>query len=143
MTRAGPMVRVLLVEPHAVLRGTVAAVVRELDVVEVYAVASVAAARRTLAELRPDVLVLSLDEGEAAFTLLEALRRGGDSRGAETAVAVTATACDAPTASRLRALDVRRLLLKPFKVRTVLETVSGLCATALRARADDEAAEPA
>lgn len=143
MSPAASTVRVLLVEPHAVLRGTVAAVARDLDVVEVHAVASVAAARRTLAELRPDVLVLSLDEGEAAFALLQALRTAGERRGAETAVAVTATACDAPTASRLRALDVRRLLLKPFKVRSVVDTVSGLCATALRARADLEAIQPA
>lgn len=143
MSPVGARLRVLLVEPHAVLRGTVAAVARELDGVEVHAAASVAAARRMAAETRCEVLVLSLDEGDAAFALLEALRASVDRRVAETLVAVTATSCDGPTAARLRALQVRRLVLKPFKVRTVLETLSGLCAVALRARADDEATEPA
>lgn len=127
-------VRVLLVEPHAVLRGTVAGVVRELRDVEVLAVASPAGARRVLRERAPDVLVLSLDDEADAFALLEWLRAPASGAVADAAVAVTAAACDTSTAARLRALGVRRLVLKPFKVRTVLETVTGLCAAAARTR---------
>jgi DNA-binding NarL/FixJ family response regulator len=129
----GP-VRVLLVEPHAVLRGTVAGVVRELGEVEVHAVASPTSARRALREQAAEVVVLSLDDEAGAFDLLEWLRSPAARAAAGAEVAVTAAACDAPTAARLRALGVRRLLLKPFKVRTVFETVTGLCAAASRSR---------
>lgn len=142
MSTAGAPVRVMLVEPHAVLRGTVAGVVRELRDVEVHAVASVASARRTLRERPADVLVLSLDEETEAFSLLESLR-AAEGTGADVAIAVTAAACDAATAARLKHLGVRRLLLKPFKVRTVADTVTGLCAVAARLREGGSVAQPA
>ena len=41
-------------------------------------------------------------------------------------VAATATACDVELALKLRELDVCRLLLKPFKVRGMLEVISAL-----------------
>jgi len=122
--------RMLLVEPHAVLRGVVAGVARELQRGDVQAVASVASAERVMRAERFDVVVLSLDDAPDAIGLLERLRAGA-LRGADDAlVAVSAASCDAATAARLRGLGVRRVLLKPFKVRTVVETIAGLCAAA-------------
>jgi DNA-binding response OmpR family regulator len=127
--------RILLVEPHAVLRGTVLGVVRELAQGDVQAVASVSSAERVMREERFDVVLLSLDGAPEAFGLLERLR-GGALRGAEDAlVAVSTAGCDTETAARLRALGVRRVLLKPFKVRLVVATIAGLCAAASAARA--------
>jgi response regulator of citrate/malate metabolism len=39
---------------------------------------------------------------------------------------VTAAACDAATVALLREQGVQRILLKPFKVRTLLEVVATL-----------------
>lgn len=41
-------------------------------------------------------------------------------------IAATASACDVELALRLKELDVCRLLLKPFKVRGMLEVISAL-----------------
>jgi hypothetical protein len=43
-------------------------------------------------------------------------------------VAVTSDHCDVETIEKLRELEVRRLLLKPFKVKTILETIMAFSA---------------
>ena len=41
-------------------------------------------------------------------------------------IAVTAASCSTPLALRLKDLDVRRLVLRPFKVKGVLDAISAL-----------------
>lgn len=43
-----------------------------------------------------------------------------------TPVALTAEACDLPTAQLYKELQVRRIMLKPFKVKTALEVIQDL-----------------
>jgi DNA-binding NarL/FixJ family response regulator len=43
-------------------------------------------------------------------------------------VAVLTDACDAGMIVSLRELDISRIVLKPFKVKTILETISQLMA---------------
>ena len=53
--------------------------------------------------------------------------RTGESRcSPDMAVTVFSTGCSVGTAMQLKRLDVRRVLLKPHKVKSVLETSAGL-----------------
>ena len=50
--------------------------------------------------------------------------RNGDTKCArDIPIAVTAAACATPLALRLKQLEVRRLLLRPFKVKGVLDAI--------------------
>jgi CheY-like chemotaxis protein len=120
----------LIVEPDFLLRRTVAGVVRELALAEVHEATGVEAATRQLAEQPFEALLLALDDDGAAIELLRRLRRGALRSPPALPVAVTATACDAGLALRLKELDVKRVLLKPFKVKGVIDTIAGLCAAA-------------
>ena len=116
--------RLLLVEPQSLWRRTLGAVVRQLGIAEVEECLRVEAARHLLRQQQFDALVLSLDEGETALLLLEQLR--ADARQARLPIIVLAERCDAELALRLQALQVHRLLLKPFKLRQVLLAVAAI-----------------
>lgn len=118
----------LLVEPDFLLRRTVASVVRELGLAQVQEATSLDRATLELARVPFDAILISLDPEGEALKLLDGLRGASSRSKSATPVAVTADGCDAGLALRLRELEVRRLLLKPFKVRSVVETIAGLCA---------------
>ena len=128
MTRTAATHRLLLVEPENLMRRTVAAVARDLHLARIDEASSVAAAERALEATRFDGLVLSLDERGQALQMLDRLRAGAFYTTARAPVVVMVDACDPGTVMRMKALEVRRILLKPFKVKSVLESVSGLCA---------------
>jgi FixJ family two-component response regulator len=44
-------------------------------------------------------------------------------------VAVTTAQCDVPMATRIKVLEVQRILLKPFKIRELITTIQTLVAT--------------
>lgn len=121
-----PSGRLLLVEPQFVLRRTVAVMARDMGLADVQEATSAAVAERLLFEHRFDGLLLAIDEDGAALELLRRLRAGDTAQPAGMPVAATATACDVELALRLKQLDVCRLLLKPFKVRGMLEVISAL-----------------
>lgn len=116
----------LLVEPQFVLRRTVSTLAREMGLADVQEATSPAVAERLLFERRFNALLIALDEDGAALALLERLRAGEASHPPDVRVAATASACDVELALRLKELDVCRLLLKPFKVRAMLEVISAL-----------------
>jgi CheY-like chemotaxis protein len=118
--------RLLLVEPQFVMRRTVSTMAREMGLADVQEATSPAMAERLLFERRYDALLIAIDEDGAALELLRRLRAGETSHPADVPVAATAIACDVELALRLKQLDVRRLLLKPFKVRGMLEAISAL-----------------
>lgn len=121
--------RLLLVEPQFVLRRTVSTMAREMGLAEVQEAATTALAGRLLDEQRFDGLLIALDEDGEALLLLEGLRTGQWPQPTGLPVAAMASACDVELALRLKELDVTRLLLKPFKVRGVLEAIAALRAT--------------
>lgn len=121
--------RLLIVEPQFVLRRTVSTMARQMGLAEVDEAATVAMAGRLLFERRFDGLLIALDERGEALRLLEGLRTGAWPQPAGLPVAAMASACDVELALRLKELDVTRLLLKPFKVRGVLEAMSALRAS--------------
>lgn len=121
-----PTHSMLVLEPDAVVRSTVAAVVRELELAQVQQAASVPLGTQVLTETAVDALVLSLADTEAALELLTRLRAGEFPSRADIPVVVLAPACDGPLALRLRQLEVLRLLLTPFKIRDVVQTLEAL-----------------
>ena len=125
-----PRGRLLLVEPQFVLRRTVSVMARDMGLADVQEATSVAVALKLLLDRRFDGLLIAIDDGGEALELLRRLRAGDTSQPASLPVAATAMACDVELALRLKQLDVCRLLLKPFKVRGMLEVISALGAPA-------------
>ncbi len=119
--------RLLIVEPQQLWRRTLAAVVRELGIAEVEECLRVDAAQERLWRSDAQALVLSLDaERDAALALLERLRADLHRARARLPVIVLVEQCDTELLLRLQALQVHRLLLKPFKLRQVLVAVAAV-----------------
>ncbi|MFN3302765.1 MAG: response regulator [Roseateles sp.] len=116
----------LLLEPQFVLRRTVSTMAREMGLADVQEATSATVAEKLLAEWRFDALLLALDEEGQALELLRRVRAGQPSQAVDLPAVAMAASCDVEMALRLKQLDVCRLLLKPFKVRGVLEAIAAL-----------------
>jgi len=124
-TRARPPI--LLLEPHSLTASIIVSTARQLDLPPVRQVSSVRNAQQQLAAQGFLGMVLSLDDAEPAVALLEQVRNAQLAVPAQMPVAVTTAQVDASTAVKMKALQVRRVLLKPFKVRDVIATLEMLC----------------
>jgi DNA-binding NarL/FixJ family response regulator len=117
---------VLLLEPDDLMRRTVAMVARELRLADVHEASSVAAARTLLRRQRFGAAVLALDAAGTTQDLLQALRDDLFTGQAGIPVAVLAARCGIEQARELQMLGVRRVLLKPFRVNTVIGAIEEL-----------------
>jgi DNA-binding response OmpR family regulator len=118
--------RLLLVEPSALFRRTVVLVARELDLADIDETSSHDTAREALMKQAYDGLLLDLGDGLQGMEVLQQVRHGRTRCATSLPVAVTAAACDTATVALLREQGVQRILLKPFKVRNLLEVVATL-----------------
>ncbi|MDC6169347.1 hypothetical protein [Paucibacter sp. XJ19-41] len=116
----------LLVDPHSLFRRTVALVARELDVADVHEASSHEAAQRLLESQAFDALLMDIGDGLGALSLLQSLRDGALRSAADLPVALTAESVDASLLALFKPLQVQRIMLKPFKVKTALEVVGAL-----------------
>lgn len=116
----------LLVEPHFVLRSTVTSVARSLDLGEIHASPSREAASQMLMARRFDAFVVAVGPDGEGLKLINAIRAGSGRGPRDAAVVVMAEFCDERAILAFRELKVRRILLKPFKVKDVLETIQAL-----------------
>lgn len=116
----------LLIDPHSLFRRTLAMVARELGLAEAHEASSLEAGRRLLEAQRFDALMLDIGDGVSALGLLQSLRGGALACPAAMPVALTAESCDLATLTLFKELGVRRIMLKPFKVKTALEVVGQL-----------------
>jgi hypothetical protein len=123
---AAPPIKLLLVEPQFLLRRTVAAVARDMRLADPKEVTTIEHAESLVSLHAYDALFLSMDEENAALELMRRVRDGGSKCAAGIPIAVTAAACDTPLALRLKHLEVRRLILRPFKVKGVLDAIAAL-----------------
>jgi CheY-like chemotaxis protein len=121
-----PPIDLLLVEPQFLVRRTVAAVARDMGLADPQEITSVEAAARLVAVHAFDALFLSLEEQDQALDLMSRVRNGETQCERTIPIAVTAAACDTALALRLKNLEVRRLLLRPFKVKGVLDAIVAL-----------------
>ncbi len=123
-----PSGTLLLIEPDGLLRSTVASVCRDLQQIQIQQATSVAMAEPLLKSGMADGLLISLAEGDAALACLTRLREGGFGCEASMPVAVMAREGDPALIKQLKALEVRRLLLQPYRLRDVIQTVEQLWA---------------
>jgi len=121
-----PPIELLLVEPQFLLRRTVAAVARDMRLAAPKEVTTIEQAETLVALRTFDALFLSLDEEAAAIELLVRVRNGDTHCPRDIPIAVTAAACGTALAMQLKQLEVRRLLLRPFKVKGVLDAIAAL-----------------
>lgn len=117
---------ILLVEQSAMVGNIIVSTARQLDLPGIHLVTSIRSAQQQLQNQVYGSLIVALDEETPALQLIEELRQGGFRSSAALPVAITASACDASLAQRLRVLKVRRVLLKPFKIRDVVTTIDVL-----------------
>ena len=123
---AAPPIDLLLVEPQFLLRRTVAAVARDMRLATPKELTSIEQAAALVATRAFGALFLSLDDEAAALELMSRVRNGDTKCAPHVPIAVMAAACDTPLALRLKHLEVRRLLLRPFKVKGVLDAIAAL-----------------
>jgi DNA-binding NarL/FixJ family response regulator len=118
-----PDFSLLLLDPSFVLRQTVASVARDLEVANIHQAMSFETAAHLLASQRFNGCVLAIGEDKREIELIRRLRQGDSESRPTIPVAVMTAECDAEMALTLRNLQVTRILLKPFKVKTILETI--------------------
>lgn len=116
----------LLMEPHFVLRHTVVAVAHELGIARIVEATSLDAAEYQLSSRVFDGCVLSLGDERREVDLIRSLRAGALASQPDLPVAVMTADCDAGMVVALKELQVSRIVLKPFKVKTIVETISQL-----------------
>ena len=123
---AAPPISLLLVEPQFLLRRTVAAVARDMRLANPKEVTTIEHADTLVSIQAYDALFLSMDEETAALELMSRVRNGDTKCARDVPIAVMAAACGTPLAMRLKHLEVKRLLLRPFKVKGVLDAIVAL-----------------
>lgn len=117
---------ILIVEQAAMVGGIIVSTARQLKLPGVRLATSVRAAQLLLEQHTFSALIVSLNEEGPALELVQNLRGGKYRTLADAPIAVTATACGVELAQLLRGFFVRRILLKPFKVRDVVLTIGML-----------------
>ncbi len=120
---------ILLVEPNALIRQTVALTAASLALGPVQQATSLQAGQRMMQEQNFSSVILPLhadgdEDGVELFAQLYALRAGATLSGENIPVYVTASACSREEVEQLLALRVQRVLIKPFKTRTLIDVLS-------------------
>lgn len=115
---------ILLIEPSSLTGSIIVATARQLNLPAVRQVNSVRMAQQRLTHQDFAGLIVSIDEQQQeAIALLEQVRNDALAISASVPVAVITAQVDASTAVKMKALQVRRVLIKPFKVRDVITTI--------------------
>ena len=120
----------LLVDPNTLFRRTLSMVARDLGIAQVVEVSSHELAQRSL-EARPiQALLMDVDERLAALALVQQVRAGTLPCTRDLPIALTAAGIDTATLALFAPLGIKRVMLKPFKVKTALEVVQMLVGAA-------------
>ncbi len=118
----------LLLEPDPMVRHTVALTARSTGLADIHEVPSLKTAQEVLRQTTFDGLLLALDNNDQALDLIERLRSGQTPSPASASVAVMVTQCDQARAEQLRVAGVNQIILRPFKVKTLLQTILSMSA---------------
>jgi DNA-binding NarL/FixJ family response regulator len=135
MHRAAQRMQMLLLEPDPLLRRTVVLTARSIGLAQVHEASSDGIARRMLMERAYAGAVLALDFGDRKYdqydlTLLDQIRDGQSACRPDMPIAVLLDHCHPPFLQELRQRAVRRVILKPFRARVLLETFNEFCGAA-------------
>ena len=124
---------ILLVESNALVRQAVALTAASLSLGPVSQAASIQGALRLMQSQPFAAAILPLqsdgdEDGRQFFELLDALRAGSTQSDQAIAVFVTAAACSKEEVGQMMAAKVRRILIKPFKARTLIDVLAEISA---------------
>ena len=125
MSRPRSLPRVLLFEPHFVMRRTIVSVARDLDVAEIQDASTIDRARALLAGGVYEGVVLDMDDAARTIDLLGEIRLGRFGSRADAPVFVMASELRRAEEEQLEALAVTQVLRKPFKIGDLLKIVGG------------------
>ena len=125
------LLKVLLVEPSSLLRRTVALTVSSLGTAEVTEAAAYATAQRLCEGQRFDGAVVALDWPPASgvcrgLSLIQQIRSGGCASDPSIPITALVESCSAELLQVLRESGISRILIKPFRVRDVIDTIDGM-----------------
>lgn len=93
---------------------------------DIHAAPSHEAAAQMLLAHRFNAFVISVGADGEGLKLINAIRAGAGRTARDAAVVVMADFCDERAIVAFKQLQIRRVLLKPFKVKDVLETIQAL-----------------
>ena len=119
---------VLLVEPQAVLRRTVALTARSLGLAQIHEAASMALARQILRQRPFDGAIIAIDDGGPGHDLhlLDQVRGGDSASPPQIPIAVMADNCTGEQLVQLQQRHVARVIVKPFRARVLLDALATL-----------------
>lgn len=120
---------ILLVEESAMIGSIILSTAKQLKLRPVKLVTTHKSARLFLENQLFSALITSLDDDGYALEVIDHLRQGQLRCSVDMPVSVTTGQCDAEMAGRIKALNVQRILLKPFKIRDLITTIQNLVAT--------------
>ncbi|QOL50001.1 ANTAR domain-containing protein [Massilia litorea] len=120
--------RVLLVEPANLLRQSVSLTMRSLGTAEVIEAANYATATQACQLRRFDGAIITVAwppsrEACKGLVLIQEIRAGQYAVGQSVPISVLVEVCDAELLHMLRTQMVTRILIKPFRVRDVIDTI--------------------
>jgi ActR/RegA family two-component response regulator len=119
----------LLLEPDALLRRTVALTARSMQCGEVHEATSIdgAMALSRMRLFKGAVLALDFNDEEGrqrSLDLMSSLRKGAFGERNGTRIAVMLDACSVELLQELKERDISRVILKPFRARILLEVLT-------------------
>ena len=126
--------KILLVEPAHLLRRTVSLTVHSLGTAEVTEAAAYATAEQLCEGQSFDGAVVALDWPpedalSRGLSLIQQIRAGKSASGASIPIAALVESCNAELLQVLRACGISRILIKPFRVRDVIDTIDSMRGT--------------
>jgi DNA-binding NarL/FixJ family response regulator len=128
---------VLLLEPSALLRQTVALTAISIGVGSVWQASNIRAAMDMVKTQPFSGAVVALDATDDrhhdALPLIESIRSGMTASPAGIPVYVVVNECSQSLMARLGPLDVERVLIKPFRARVLIEALASLFAESAKA----------
>ncbi|MBY0240410.1 MAG: response regulator [Burkholderiaceae bacterium] len=119
---------VLLVEPQAMLRRTVALTARSLGMAQIHEAASIALARQILRQRPFDGAIIAVDDGATVHDLglLDQVRSGESASSPQMPIAVMTDNCTGEQLIQLKQRHVARVIVKPFRAKILLEALASL-----------------
>ena len=119
--------KLLLLEPDYMLRHTVALTARSAGLAVVKEAPSIDTAHALLQSDRFDGALVAFNDGDdQAMWLIEYMRSGRSLSSADMPIGVMVGKCNAETATRLQSIGINQIILRPFKVKTLLNTIQVL-----------------
>jgi CheY-like chemotaxis protein len=122
---------VLLVEPTNLLRRTVSLTLRSLGTADVTEAATYPTAHGLCERRAFDGAVIALEwpqpsDGWRGLTLIQQIRSGESACPAAMPIAVLVESCNTELLQILRTCGISRILIKPFRVRDVIDTIDNM-----------------